>query len=119
MHSIINHCYSGCHEMSGTWQQDSLEDEVVNISAVVYYLEKTFGYQVDSIVRHSRVSIVAFCWLCTTEAGKKVSGFVNICGQYHMHMSFYLETLYLSLLRVSFLKIHGKRDPPSPSLSCH
>ncbi len=58
----------------------SLINEVVNISAVIDYLEKTFGYQVDLIVGHSRASIVAFCWLCTTEARKKVSGFVNISG---------------------------------------
>ncbi len=116
MHGIIKPCYSGCHETPGTWRQDGLEDEVVDISVVVDYLEKTFGYQVDLIVGHSRASIVAFRWLCTTEAGKKVSGFVNISGRYRMHVSFYLETLYSSLLRLSFLfrkfTVKATRPPP-------
>ncbi|KAK0213520.1 Alpha/Beta hydrolase protein [Armillaria fumosa] len=77
--------FRGCHETPGTWRQDGLEDEVADISVVVDYLEKTFGYQVDLIVGHSRASIVAFRWLCTTEAGKKVSGFVNISGRYRLH----------------------------------
>ncbi|KAK0497774.1 hypothetical protein EDD18DRAFT_1308901 [Armillaria luteobubalina] len=64
-----------CHETPGTWRQDGLEDEVVDISVVVDYLEKTFGYQVDLIVGHSRASIVAFRWLC----------FVNISERYRMH----------------------------------
>ncbi len=102
MHNIIKSCYSGCHETAGTLWQDGLEDKVIDISIVVSYLEKTFGYQVDLIVGHSRASIVAFRWLCTTEAGKKVSGFVNISGRYRMHISFYLETLYSCLLHMSF-----------------
>ncbi len=87
LRSIINHCYSGCHETPGTWRQHGLEDEVADISVVVDYLAKTFGYQVDLIVGHSRGSLVAMRWLCTTEGGKKVSGFVNVSGRYRMHVS--------------------------------
>ncbi|KAK0222133.1 Alpha/Beta hydrolase protein [Armillaria fumosa] len=77
--------FRGCHETPGTWRQHGLEDEVTDISVVVDYLAKTFGYQVALIVGHSRGSIVAIRWLCTTEAGKKVSGFVNVSGRYRMH----------------------------------
>ncbi|KAK0185723.1 Alpha/Beta hydrolase protein [Armillaria mellea] len=76
---------SGCHETPGTWRQHGLEDEVTDISVVVDYLAKTFGYRVDLIVGHSRGSVVAIRWLCTTEVGKKVSGFVNVSGRYRMH----------------------------------
>ncbi|KAK0459971.1 Alpha/Beta hydrolase protein [Desarmillaria tabescens] len=77
--------FRGCHETPGTWRQHGLEDEVVDINVVVDYLAKTFGYKVDLIVGHSRGSIVAIRWLCITEAGKKVSGFVNVSGRYRMH----------------------------------
>ncbi|KAK0201542.1 Alpha/Beta hydrolase protein [Desarmillaria ectypa] len=77
--------FRGCHETPGTWRQDGLEDEVVDISVVVDYLARAFGYQVDLIVGHSRGSVVGIRWLCTTEAGKKVSGFVNVSGRYRMH----------------------------------
>ncbi|KAK0449432.1 Alpha/Beta hydrolase protein [Armillaria borealis] len=77
--------FRGCHETPGTWRQHGFEDDVADISIVVDYLAKTFGYQVDLIVGHSRGSLVAIRWLCTTEAGKKVSGFVNVSGRYRMH----------------------------------
>ncbi|KAG7444200.1 ectomycorrhiza-regulated esterase [Guyanagaster necrorhizus] len=92
--------FRGCHETPGTWRQGSLEDDVVDIGVVVDYLEKTFGYQVDLVVGHSRGSIVGIHWLCTSEVGKKVSGFVNVSGRYRMRVA---ETALAKKWTESFL----------------
>lgn len=86
---------SGNHETPGIWRQGALTDDVVDLSTVVTYLTNgQFGYEVDLLVGHSRGSVVAFHWLCTSEEGKRVSGFVNVSGRYRMGVR---SCLYFSL----------------------
>ncbi|KAF5382679.1 hypothetical protein D9615_003055 [Tricholomella constricta] len=69
--------FRGNHETPGTWRQGALEDDMVDLSVVVEYLKATYGYVIDLVVGHSRGSLIAMRWLCTTEDGRNVSGFVN------------------------------------------
>ena len=75
---------SGNHETGGIWKQGALDEDLVDLQAVVDYLKQTYGYVIDLLVGHSRGSIVAFRWLSTTEDGRKVSAFVNASGRYRM-----------------------------------
>ncbi|EPQ54786.1 ectomycorrhiza-regulated esterase [Gloeophyllum trabeum ATCC 11539] len=77
--------FRGNHETPGIWRQGALGDDVVDLQVVVRYLVSTYGYKIDLVVGHSRGSIVAFHWLCTSEEGKTVTGFVNASGRYRMH----------------------------------
>lgn len=91
---------SGNHESGGTWRHGSPEGEIVDLSVVVDYLKGNYGYEVDLLVAHSRGALVAFNWLCTSEYGKNVGGFVNVSGRYRMRVSW-------------------KEKPPSPALIFH
>ena len=75
---------SGNHETGGIWKQGALDEDLVDLQAVVDYLKQTYGYVIELLVGHSRGSIVAFRWLSTTEDGRKVSAFVNASGRYRM-----------------------------------
>ncbi|TFK48728.1 ectomycorrhiza-regulated esterase [Heliocybe sulcata] len=77
--------FRGNHETPGTWRQGALADDVADLDVVVKYLISQFGYKIDLVVGHSRGSIIAFHWLCTSEEGKAVTGFVNCSGRYRMH----------------------------------
>jgi uncharacterized protein len=77
----------GNHETGGTWKQGALSEDLVDLKAVVAYLKFTYGYVVDLVVGHSRGSIVAMRWICTTEEGRNISGFVNASGRYRMAVS--------------------------------
>jgi len=57
---------------------------VTDLLVVVEYLKAHFGYTIDLVVGHSRGSIVGMHWICTSEDGKNVSGFVNASGRYRM-----------------------------------
>lgn len=57
-------------------------NDVEDIQIVVNYLSTTYGYKVDLVVGHSRGSIVAMRWMCTTNEGQQVSAFVNLSGRY-------------------------------------
>jgi len=61
-----------------------LASDVVDLQAVVKYLQSTYGYRIDLLVGHSRGSILAFHWLCTAKEAQDVSGFVNVSGRYRM-----------------------------------
>ncbi|KAK7464904.1 hypothetical protein VKT23_006113 [Stygiomarasmius scandens] len=76
--------FRGNHETPGVWRQGALADDVVDLRVVVDYLKINYGYKIDLVVGHSRGSIVAFKWICTTEEGKNISGFVNASGRYRM-----------------------------------
>ncbi|KAF5331300.1 hypothetical protein D9758_015806 [Tetrapyrgos nigripes] len=76
--------FRGNHETPGVWRQGALAEDVVDVRVVVDYLKANYGYKVDLVVGHSRGSIVAFKWICTTEEGRKISGFVNASGRYRM-----------------------------------
>ncbi|KAF8158490.1 ectomycorrhiza-regulated esterase [Crassisporium funariophilum] len=76
--------FRGNHETGGVWKQGALHEDIVDLQVVVDYLRSTYGYVIELLVGHSRGSIVAFRWLCTTEDGRKVSAFVNASGRYRM-----------------------------------
>jgi len=75
---------SGNHETGGIWKQGALDEDLVDLQAVVDYLKQTYGYVIELLVGHSRGSIIAFRWISTTEDGRKVSAFVNASGRYRM-----------------------------------
>ncbi|GLB38189.1 putative ectomycorrhiza-regulated esterase [Lyophyllum shimeji] len=77
--------FRGNHETPGAWRQGALEEDLVDLSVVVEYLKANYGYVVDLVVGHSRGSLVGMRWVCTTEDGKNISGFVNASGRYRMH----------------------------------
>ncbi|THU96669.1 alpha/beta-hydrolase [Dendrothele bispora CBS 962.96] len=76
--------FRGNHETPGVWRQGGFAGDVVDLRAVVDYLSINYGYKVDLVVGHSRGSIVAFKWICTTEEGRNISAFVNASGRYRM-----------------------------------
>jgi len=57
---------------------------VEDVRVVVAYLIQEYGYKIDLLVGHSRGSVVAIRWLCTSDEGKNVGGFVNMAGRYKM-----------------------------------
>jgi hypothetical protein len=83
----LNNILSGNHETPGTWRQGALDDDLIDLLAVVEYLKANFGYAIDLVVGHSRGSLVAMRWICTSEDGRKISGFVNASGRYRMSVS--------------------------------
>ncbi|KAF8817145.1 ectomycorrhiza-regulated esterase [Phlegmacium glaucopus] len=76
--------FRGNHETGGTWNQGTLDEDMVDLQVVVDYLKQTYGYVIELLVGHSRGSVVAFRWISTTEDGRKVSAFVNASGRYRM-----------------------------------
>jgi alpha-beta hydrolase superfamily lysophospholipase len=84
---------SGNHETPGTWRQGALEDDMVDLTVVVEYLKATYGYVIDLVVGHSRGSLVGMRWVCTSEDGKNISGFVNASGRYRMRVSIFRKRL--------------------------
>jgi uncharacterized protein len=78
---------SGNHETPGTWREGALNDDLIDLAVVVEYLKSNLGYAIDLVVGHSRGSIVAMHWICTSEDGRKISGFVNASGRYRMAVS--------------------------------
>ncbi|KAG7441874.1 ectomycorrhiza-regulated esterase [Guyanagaster necrorhizus] len=79
--------FRGHFESPGIWRQNSLEQDVLDLHVVTEYLTTYFGYHIDLIVAHSRGTILAVRWLCTTEEGKNVSGFVNVAGRYRIRVN--------------------------------
>ncbi|KAJ7600261.1 Alpha/Beta hydrolase protein [Mycena floridula] len=88
--------FRGNHETPGRWGQGALRNDVEDLVVVTRYLEQQYGYSVDLIVGHSRGSIAAMSWICTTEAGKKVSGFVNVAGRYRMKEQYFPGALQIN-----------------------
>ena len=80
---------SGNHETPGTWHFGRFDDDVDDLDAVVEYLTQTYGYVVDTIVGHSRGSVVAMLWLCkhSDGAARSVTRYVNVAGRYRMEVS--------------------------------
>lgn len=89
---------SGNHETPGTWRQGALEEDLIDLLAVVEYLKTNFGYAIDLVVGHSRGSVVAMRWICTSEDGRNISAFVNVSGRYRMHVSTMLFMSSLSFI---------------------
>lgn len=65
---------------------DALEEDVQDLRVVSEHLVTHYGYRIDLVVGHSRGSVAAMRWLCTSETGKKVVGFVNVSGRYRMEV---------------------------------
>lgn len=65
----------------------ALEEDVEDLDVVVQYLKKRFGYIIDLVVGHSRGSVIAIRWLCTSPEGSQARGFVNVSGRYRMEAS--------------------------------
>ncbi len=82
--SAFNNIVRGAHESGGTWRQGVLAGDVEDIRVVVAYLTLEYGYKIGLLVGHSRGSIVAMRWMCTSDEGKHVRGFVNVSGRYKM-----------------------------------
>ncbi|KAF5380752.1 hypothetical protein D9757_007164 [Collybiopsis confluens] len=83
---ILHGSAGGNHETPGTWRQGGLAEDLEDLRVVVDYLKVNYGYEVDLVVGHSRGSIVSFRWICTSEEGAKISGFVNASGRYRMEI---------------------------------
>ncbi|KAI0262718.1 Alpha/Beta hydrolase protein [Gloeopeniophorella convolvens] len=97
--------FRGLHESGGTWGYAGFANEVQDLRAVVAYLARTYGYVVDLVIGHSRGSIVAIHWLCTSAEGRQVGAFVNVSGYYRM------EVLYLRSDRLTQLSpFYSKRE---------
>ncbi|KAG7439685.1 uncharacterized protein BT62DRAFT_983375 [Guyanagaster necrorhizus] len=113
-------------ESPGIWRQTSLEQDVLDLHVVTEYLTTYFGYHIDLIVAHSRGTILAVRWLCTTEEGKSVSGFVNVSGRYRIRTKVYPEDIDTSAnfdgslvestfpQRTDILTTHGVLDRTVP-----
>jgi hypothetical protein len=78
---------SGNNETPGSWTYGGLDRDITDISAVVDYLNSTYGYSVELLIGHSRGSITAFRWLSVSEKARTVSSFVNVSGRYRMSVS--------------------------------
>ena len=76
--------FRGAHESGGTWGVGALADDVEDVRVVVAYLTQEYGYEIDLLIGHSRGGIAAMGWLCTSDEGKNVGGFVNVSARYRM-----------------------------------
>ncbi|KAH7100863.1 Alpha/Beta hydrolase protein [Auriculariales sp. MPI-PUGE-AT-0066] len=76
--------FRGNHESGGRWNYAGFLDEVRDLEAVVRYLNAGSRYRVALIVAHSRGSIGAFHWLCTSPLAGQVSAYVNITARFRM-----------------------------------
>jgi len=83
--------FQGNFESSGTMRMGGFLRDVEDIRVVVAYLVREYGYQIDLVIGHSRGSVSGLRWMCTTEEGNKVRGYVNVSGRYRM------EKIYDSL----------------------
>ena len=66
----------------------NLAEDVQDIRVVSEYLVSTYGYNIVLVVGHSRGSVTSMRWLCTSELGKRVRGFVNVSGRYRMEVRY-------------------------------
>ena len=55
-----------------------------DVRVVVAYLAEEYGYKIDLVIGHSLGSIAAMRWMCTSNEGKLVGGFVNVSARYRM-----------------------------------
>ncbi|KAK0441506.1 ectomycorrhiza-regulated esterase [Desarmillaria tabescens] len=76
--------FRGRFESPGIWRLRKLEEDVQELCAVAEYLKSRYGYEIDLVIGHSRGAVIAVRWICTTEDGKNISGFVNISGTLRM-----------------------------------
>ena len=74
----------GSRESGGISRHGGLANDVEDLRVVVAYLTQEDGYKIDLLVGHSRGSVVAMRWLCTSDEGKNVGGFVNVSARYKM-----------------------------------
>ncbi|KAJ7166450.1 Alpha/Beta hydrolase protein [Mycena crocata] len=77
--------FRGNHETPGRWGQGSFDEDVVDLAVVAQYLQAVYGYVIDSVVGHSRGSLVGMRWLSTAPEARNVTTFINASGRYRMH----------------------------------
>ncbi|KAH9936277.1 ectomycorrhiza-regulated esterase [Fomitopsis serialis] len=79
--------FRGNFETPGTLRLGGIEDDIQDLHIVVRYLVREYGYVIDTIIGHSRGSVVGIVWLSRypkEEAGS-VRGVVNVSGRYRLH----------------------------------
>jgi pimeloyl-ACP methyl ester carboxylesterase len=83
---LFNNAFNcrGSRESGGVSRHGGLANDVEDLRVVVAYLIQEYGYKIDLLVGHSRGSLVAMRWLCTSDEGKNVGGFVNVSARYKM-----------------------------------
>ncbi|KAH9171678.1 Alpha/Beta hydrolase protein [Lactarius sanguifluus] len=101
--------FRGAHESGGTFSQGGFADDVEDVRVVVAYLTQEYGYKIDLLVGHSRGSVVAMRWLCTSDEGKYVSGFVNVSARYKMDVRGIQDLKEYQFLTL-WLNEHGYSD---------
>ncbi|KAI0035215.1 Alpha/Beta hydrolase protein [Vararia minispora EC-137] len=79
--------FRGAFESGGQWKYAAFWADVEDLRVVVRHLTSTYGYVVDLLVGHSRGSVVAMLWICNSEEGKNIGGFVNVSGRYRMDVT--------------------------------
>ncbi|KAK0441507.1 Alpha/Beta hydrolase protein [Desarmillaria tabescens] len=83
--------FRGRFESPGIRRLRKLEEDAQDLRVVAEYLKSHFGYEIDLVIGHLRGAILAVQWLCTTECGKNVSGFVNVSGILRMQDAYGLD----------------------------
>jgi alpha-beta hydrolase superfamily lysophospholipase len=87
--------FSGAHETPGTWRLGRFEDDITDISVVARHLA-TLGFKIVLVIGHSKGSVAGLSWMCSSEEGKRVKGYVNCSGRYRMEVNnFVIYTAFL------------------------
>ncbi|KAL7280014.1 hypothetical protein ACG7TL_006427 [Trametes sanguinea] len=78
--------FRGNFETNGACYFGRFENDVVDLEVVVEYLTRKYGYVIDTIIGHSRGSVVGALWICKHRDGasKTVRRYVNVAGRYRM-----------------------------------
>ncbi|KAK0489732.1 ectomycorrhiza-regulated esterase [Armillaria luteobubalina] len=76
--------FRGYFESPGIWRQNKMEEDVLDLRVITDYLKTHFGYQIDLVISHSCGAVLTVRWICTSEDGKKVSGFVIVSATYRI-----------------------------------
>ena len=94
----------------------ALDEDLQDLEVVADHLTKQYGYVIDLLVGHSRGSLVAMRWMCTSEDAKNVRGFINASGRYRMEVSSFLvsscaiiDTMIQRMYGRSFLDVRRSK----------
>jgi pimeloyl-ACP methyl ester carboxylesterase len=107
--------HRGAHETPGTWRLGGFADDVADIRIVVSHLTRKLGYKIALVVGHSRGSVAGLTWMCTSEEGLSVLGYVNCSGRYRMEvcLAFPLQ-LPISCVHPPFVPLFLSDPHPPP-----
>ena len=80
-----NKKHRGNHETPGQSTYGYFDSDITDVDVVVKYLKSKYGYDVTTIVSHSKAAMVTMRYLCTyREVAANVRCFVNVAGRYRM-----------------------------------